>query len=110
MTPFEAFQAVDLRIGRVKDVQVNDAARKPAYKMWIEFGEEFGVKTSSGQYTDLYRAEDLVGRLVVCAVNLGERKIAGFTSQVLVVGVPDPDGATVLLACERNVAPGAKVF
>lgn len=110
MTPFEAFQAVDLRIGRFKDVQVNDAARKPAYKMWIEFGEEFGVKTSSGQYTDLYRAEDLVGRLVVCAVNLGERKIAGFTSQVLVVGEPDPDGATVLLACERNVAPGAKVF
>jgi tRNA-binding protein len=110
MTPFEAFQAVDLRVGRVKDVQVNEAARKPAYKMWIDFGEELGVKTSSGQYTDLYQPADLIGRLVVCAVNLGERRIAGFNSQVLVMGVPDHAGATVLLACERDIAPGAKVF
>lgn len=110
MSPFEAFETVDMRVGRVTDVQVNEAARKPAYKMWIDFGPELGVRTSSGQYTQLYQPVDLVGRLVVCAVNLGERRIAGFNSQVLVMGVPDAEGATVLLACERVVPLGAKVF
>jgi len=110
VNPFEAFEAVDMRVGRVTAVQVNEAARKPAYKMWIDFGPELGVRTSSGQYTTLYQPADLVGRLVVCAVNLGERRIAGFNSQVLVMGVPDADGATVLLATERDVPLGAKVF
>jgi tRNA-binding protein len=110
MTTFEAFQLLDFRLGQVTDVQVNEAARKPAYKIWVDFGPEIGVKTSSGQYTQLYRPTDLIGRLVVCAVNLGERRIAAFNSQVLVLGVPDVDGATVLLAAEREVPLGAKVF
>lgn len=110
MSPYEAFESVDMRVGRIADVQLNEAARKPSYKMWIDFGAELGTKTSSGQYTSLYQPADLIGRLVVCAVNLGERRIAGFTSQVLVMGVPDREGATVLLASERDVALGAKVF
>lgn len=110
MSAYEAFQMVDMRVGRVTKVEVNDAARKPAYKMWIDFGGELGIRTSSGQYTQLYQPADLLGRLVVCATNLGERKIAGFASQVLVMGVPDAEGATVLLSCEREVPLGAKVF
>lgn len=110
MSAYDAFQMVDMRVGRVTKVEVNEAARKPAYKMWIDFGSELGVRTSSGQYTQLYQPADLLGRLVVCATNLGERKIAGFASQVLVMGVPDADGATVLMSCEREVPLGTKVF
>jgi tRNA-binding protein len=110
MTIFEAFQSLDLRVGRVTDVQLNEAARKPAYKMWIDLGPELGVKTSSGQYTEIYQPADLVGRLVVCAVNLGERRIAGFNSQVLVLGVPNDQGATVFLTTERDAPLGSKVF
>jgi tRNA-binding protein len=110
MSPFEAFQALDLRVGRVTQVQVNEAARNPAYKIWIDFGPDLGVRTSSGQYTQLYQPDQLQGRHVVCAVNLGERRIAGFNSQVLVLGVPDESGATVLLGTERGVPLGSKVF
>lgn len=110
MTPFEAFESVDFRVGRITDVQVNEAARKPAYKIWIDFGADIGVRTSSGQYTQLYQPADLKGRVVVCAINLGERRIAGFNSQVLVLGVPDAEGATVLLGTEREVPLGVKVF
>ncbi len=69
-----------------------------------------GTKHSSAQLTDLYRPEDLVGRLVICAVNLGARRIAGFVSEVLVLGVPDEAGRVVLLAVERNVPLGGKVY
>ena len=84
-------------------------ARKPSYKLWIDFGA-LGEKTSSAQITARYRLEDLQGRLVVAAVNLGERNIAGFTSQVLVLGVPDAEGETVLLAVEREVPLGGRVY
>lgn len=110
MSAFESFQAVDLRVGRVIDVQVNEAARKPAYKIWVDLGPELGVRTSSGQYTQLYEPSDLKGRIVICAVNLGERRIAGFNSQVLVLGAPAENGATVLLTTERDAPLGCKVF
>jgi tRNA-binding protein len=76
---------------------------------WIDFGP-LGVKQSSAQITDLYRPEDLEGRLVVAAVNLGTRVIGGFPSEVLVLGVPDEAGRVVLLAPEREVPLGGKVF
>ena len=109
MTGLEAFEALDLRIGRIVRAEPNDGARKPSYRLWIDFGP-LGTKTSSGQYTALYRPEDLVGRLVVGAVNLGSRKIAGFTSEVLVMGANDPEGRVVLLTTERDVAPGERVY
>jgi len=104
-----AFAALDLRVGRVTRAESNARARKPSYKLWIDFGP-LGEKTSSAQLTARYRAEDLPGRLVIAAVNLGERNIAGFMSQVLVLGVPDAEGETVLLAVEREVPLGGKVY
>ncbi len=108
-TPIEAFELLDLRVGRVLRCEVNEKARKPAYKLWIDFGP-LGERTSSAQLTALYRAEELVGRLVVAAVNLGSRKVAGFESQVLVLGLPDAEGRVVLLAAEREVPLGGRVY
>lgn len=107
--PVAAFQALDLRVGRVLRVEPNEKARKPAYKLWIDFGP-LGEKRSSAQLVDLYRPEELVGRLVIAAVNLGARVIAGFTSEVLVLGLPDETGRVVLLAAERDVPLGGRVY
>jgi tRNA-binding protein len=107
--PVAAFHLLDLRVGRVLRVEPNEKARKPAYKLWIDFGP-LGEKRSSAQLVDLYRPEELVGRLVVAAVNLGARVIAGFTSEVLVLGLPDEAGRVVLLAAERDVPLGGRVY
>jgi tRNA-binding protein len=104
----EAFATLDLRVGRIVRAESNARARKPSYKLWIDFGL-LGEKTSSAQLTTRYSAQDLPGRLVIAAVNLGERNIAGFTSQVLVLGVPDAHGETVLLSVEREVPLGGRV-
>ncbi len=109
MTGPEAFAALDLRVGRILSAEPLAGARKPAYKLSIDLGP-LGVRGSSAQITDLYRHGDLVGRLVVCAVNLGVRRIAGFASEVLVLGLPDEAGRVVLLAVEREVPLGGKVF
>jgi tRNA-binding protein len=109
MTPYEAFTQVDMRLGRITRAEPNDRARKPSYKLWVDLGE-LGTKTSSAQLVDLYKAEELVGRLVIAAVNLGTRNIAGFLSEVLVMGVPDPNGYVVLLAPEREAPLGGRVF
>jgi tRNA-binding protein len=107
--PVAAFQTLDLRVGRVLRVEPNEKARKPSYKLWIDFGP-LGEKRTSAQLVDLYRPEELVGRLVVAAVNLGTRVIAGFASEVLVLGLPDEGGRVVLLAVERNVPLGGRVY
>ena len=109
MNPIEAFETLDLRVGRVLRAETNERARKPSYKLWVDFGA-LGVKTSSAQLRALYRAEELVGRLVVAAVNLGSRNIAGFTSEVLVLGVPSEKGEVVLLDVEREVPLGGRVY
>ena len=109
MDPVAAFAALDLRVGRVTRAQPNEGARQPSYKLWIDFGP-LGEKTSSARLTDLYRPEDLVGRLVIAAVNLGVRRIAGFASEVLVLGLPDEQGNVVLLEPERDVKPGVRVY
>ncbi len=104
-----AFEALDMRVGRVVTASPLEGARKPAYKLTLDFGPH-GTKGSSAQITDLYRPEELVGRLVVCAVNLGVRRIAGFASEVLVLGLPDEAGRVVLLEPERAVPLGGKVY
>ncbi len=109
MNPLEAFQTLDLRVGRILRAEANDRARKPSYKLWIDFGP-LGEKTSSAQLRALYRPEDLVGRLIVAAVNLGARNVAGFTSEVLVLGLPSEAGEVVLLAVEREVPLGGRVY
>jgi tRNA-binding protein len=109
MNPIEAFETLDLRVGRVQRAEVNARARKPAYKLWIDFGP-LGERTSSAQLRARYTAEELVGRLVVAAVNLGTRNIAGFASEVLVLGLPDAEGEVILLAAEREVPLGGRVY
>ena len=109
MTPPEAFALLDLRVGRILRAEPNTAARKPAYKLVIDFGP-LGEKASSAQLTGLYTPETLTGRLVIAAVNLGTRRIAGFVSEVLVLGVPDAEGNVVLLEPERDVPLGGRVY
>ena len=104
----QAFQTLDLRVGRVTRAEPNLKARKPAYQLWIDFGP-LGEKRSSAQLTDVYQAEELVGRLVVAAMNLGTRLIAGVPSEVLVLGLPNEAGQVVLLAVEREVPLGGRV-
>jgi tRNA-binding protein len=109
MDPVEAFATLDLRVGRIVRAEPNERARKPAYQLWIDFGP-LGQKTSSAQIRALYREEELVGRLVIAAVNLGTRHIAGFPSEVLVLGLPSGAGEVVLLAVEREVPLGERVY
>ena len=109
MTPIEAFETLDLRVGRIVRAEINAQARKPAYKLWIDFGP-LGQKTSSAQLRARYAAEELLGRLVIAALNLGSRNIAGFASEVLVLGLPDAEGEVILLAAERDVPLGGRVY
>ncbi|WP_027717901.1 tRNA-binding protein [Desulfovirgula thermocuniculi] len=109
MATIEDFLAVDMRVGRVLQAEEFPEARKPAYKLTIDFGP-LGIKKSSAQITALYRPEELVGRLVVAVVNLPPRRVAGFPSEVLVLGVPDEKGDVVLLQPDREVPLGVRVF
>jgi len=110
ISPHEAFQVVEMRVGRVTRVEMNSRAKKPAYKLWIDFGPEFGTKTSSAQLVANYSAQDLQNRLVVCATNLGTRNIAGFISEVLTMGAGDENGNVVLLDLAKDVPLGARVY
>jgi tRNA-binding protein len=109
MNPTDAFETLDMRVGRVVRCEPNEGARKPSYRLWIDFGP-LGVKQSSAQLTALYTPESLLGRLVIAAFNLGTRVINGFTSDVLVLGLPDEKGRVVLLAVEREVPLGGRVY
>lgn len=109
MDPLEPLATVDLRVGRILRAEPNPRARTPSYRLWIDFGP-LGEKTSSAQLTARYQTAQLIGRLVVAAVNLGVRNIAGFQSEVLVLGVPDAAGQTVLLAVDSEVPLGGRVY
>jgi tRNA-binding protein len=104
----EAFAALDLRVGRVTGVEAFPEARKPAWKLTVDFGPVVGTLRTSAQVTD-YPADDLLGRQVVGAINLGSRRIAGFTSEFLVLGGLEPDGTVRLLAPDADLPPGAPV-
>lgn len=107
---FDQFLAVDVRVGRIVDAQPFPAARKPAYKLRIDFGEGLGQRHSSAQLTARYRADELVGRQVVAVINLPPRHIAGFRSEVLVLGVPDAEGNVVLLSPDTELPLGGRLF
>ena len=110
MLSFADFEQVDIRVGRVVRVERFPEARKPAYKLTIDFGPELGTKRSSAQLTTRYQPEDLDGRLVLAVVNLGPRQIGPFVSEVLTLGVPDENGAVVLLRPDGDVPLGARMF
>jgi tRNA-binding protein len=104
----EAFFRLDMRAGRVISVEDFPEARKPAWKIRVDFGPVVGVLESSAQIKN-YSKEDLVGRLVAGAINLGTKRIAGFDSHFLILGALDPDGTVRLLALEESVQPGAPI-
>ena len=104
----EGFFALDLRVGRVVAMQPFPEARKPAWKLTVDFGPLVGELRTSAQITN-YTAEQLRGHLVVGAINLGDKRIAGFTSEFLVLGALEPDGTVRLLRVDDDVEPGAPV-
>lgn len=106
----EDFQRVDVRVGRILSAEPLAGARKPAYKLRINFGPELGVKQSSAQITTHYAAAELPGRLVLAVVNFPPRRIAGFKSEVLTLGVADAEGNVVLIAPDRDVPLGGRLF
>jgi len=108
--PYDRFAAVDVRIGTILEVDAFPEARKPAWKLVIDFGPEIGTKRSSAQITDFYTREDLLGRQVAAVVNLGSRRIGRFTSEVLTLGFPDAEDRVVLVAPERPIPNGSRLF
>jgi len=107
MATFEEFMDLDIRVGRVINAEDFPKARKPAYKLTIDFGP-LGVKNSSAQITELYKKEDLVGKEVVCVMNFPPKQVADFVSEVLVLGVYTENGV-VLLQPDREVPSGCKI-
>ncbi|MEP4031759.1 tRNA-binding protein [Roseibium polysiphoniae] len=104
------FMKVDVRVGRVVDAEVFAEARKPAYKMKIDFGPEIGIKKTSAQITKHYQPEELVGRLVMAVVNFPPRQIGPMRSEVLTLGVPDESGEVVLISPDSDVPIGGRLY
>lgn len=107
---FGDFEKVDIRVGKIVKVEDFPQARKPAYKLTIDFGPEIGLKKSSAQITTHYTKDELAGRLVMGVVNFPPKQIGPFISEVLTLGVPDGEGGVVLLAPTHEVPVGGKMF
>ncbi len=104
------FERVDIRVGTVTDAQPFPEARKPAIKLWIDFGPDIGIKRSSAQITLHYQTRSLIGRQVCAVVNFPPRQIGPFVSEVLTLGFPDPQGGVVLVRPDFRVPDGGKLF
>lgn len=110
MATIDDFHKLDIRVGKIIQVEDFPEARKPSYKLTIDFGGEIGIKKSSAQLVKNYSKEELNGRLVLGVVNFPPRKIGPFTSEVLTLGVPDSEGECVLIQPEREVQIGGKLY
>jgi tRNA-binding protein len=109
MITYEDFEKIELRAGQILKAEVFNKAKKPSYKLWIDFGE-LGVRKSSAQITKLYEVEELVGKQIIAVVNFPPRQVANFMSEVLVLGVVLEDGAVALLQPDRIVPPGKRIL
>ena len=107
---YDDFLKVDVRVGTITRVEPFPEARKPAYKLYVDFGPEIGERKSSAQVTHHYSAEDLVGRQVAAVVNFPPRQIGPFRSEILVLGFPDADGEVVMIEPNRPVPDGGRLF
>ena len=107
---FADFERVDIRVGRIVRAEPFPEARKPAYRLQIDFGPEIGIKRSSAQLTTRYRIDELEGRHVLAVINFPPRQIGPFMSEVLTLGVPDADGHVVLVVPDQGVPLGGRLF
>jgi len=110
MINFRDFTKIDIRVGRIVQVETFPEARKPAYKLVIDFGSEIGTKKSSAQITKHYTKEVLLGKQVICVINFSPKQIGPFISEVLTLGLPDEDGNVVLLSPTMEVPIGGRLF
>lgn len=110
MINYNDFEKVDIRVGKIVKVEDFPQARKPAYKLTIDFGPEIGIKKSSVQIVDLYKKEELEGLLVLGVVNFPPKQIGPFISEVLTVGVANEEGKVVLVRPDKNAKLGSKLF
>ena len=107
---YDDFLKVDIRVGRILAAEVFKEARRPAYKLRIDFGPEIGERRSSAQITENYAVDDLVGRLVLAVVNFPPKQIGPMRSEVLTLGVPDAEGHVVLVAPDKNAVVGGRLY
>jgi tRNA-binding protein len=110
MVTYADFERIDMRVGRIVRAESFPEARKPAYRLWIDFGEPMGVKKSSAQITKLYETETLVGTQVIAVTNFPPRQVANFISEVLVLGVVLDDGDVALIRPDREVPLGKRIL
>lgn len=110
MVTYEDFQKLDIRVGKIIGVDDFPQARKPAFKLEIDFGDVLGVKRSSAQLPSNYEKEDLIGKQVLAVVNFPPRQIGPFMSEVLTLGVPDDDGGCVLIVPDKDSVTGGRLF
>lgn len=110
MITYDDFQKVDIRVGEIIRVEDFPEAKKPAYKLMIDFGQEVGIKKSSVQITKHYKKDELLGKQVIAVVNFPPKQIGPFISEVLTLGLPDENGEVVLLMPTKEVPKGGKMF
>ena len=110
MITYADFEAVDIRVGTITRAEAFPEARKPAFKLWVDFGGDIGEKRSSAQITKHYTLDELIGRQVLAVVNFPPRQIGKVLSEVLVLGLPDADGEVVLIGPGQAVPNGGKLF
>lgn len=106
---YDDFLAVDIRVGRVLEASEFPEARKPAYKLRVDFGDDIGIKKTSAQITDLYQTDELIGRMVVGVVNFPPRQIGPFMSEVLILGLSDSEGRISLISPDQEVPIGGRL-
>ena len=108
MTDFETFMKLDIRVGTIIEAEINEKAKRPAYKLTIDFGNELGIKKSSAQITEVYKANELIGKQILAVVNFPPKQVANIISEVLVLGTYSKDGV-VLITTDKKVDNGDKL-